>query len=58
MLSADRLIHTQVINVKSLDVSKDVVIQMLLENAERIAQYIFWFIHSYEYRPPAVMNDL
>ena len=41
MLSADRLIHTQVINVKSLDVSKDVVIQMLLENAERIAQYIF-----------------
>lgn len=58
MLPSDRFVYTEVINVKCLDIGQNVVIQMLLKDAEGITQYILCFIHRDKYGALTVMYDL
>ena len=48
MLPPKRLVHTQIINVKSFYIRQDVVIDMLLKLTEDVAQHPLPVVHGHK----------
>src|SRR5699024_1816083 len=57
MLPADGLVHTQIIDIQRPDIRQDVVVKVLLKDAERIPEHPFLFIHRHKDRPGIVMDQ-
>ena len=57
MLPADGLVHTQIIDIQRPDIRQDVVVKVLLKDAERIPEHPFLIIHRHKDRPGIVMDQ-
>ena len=58
MLSAQILIHTQIVDIDRFNIRHDVVILILLKDTESVSEHLILFIHRHENRPQIVMNQL
>lgn len=57
VFAADGFIHTQVINIKSLDIGQDVVSNVLLKNTESISKDGAILVYSGKDRAFVIVND-